>query len=84
MSMKNMKKQTLMISESFTHFCHISITKFSADDFGGIVSPLCKIIAKDANIVVVQLAVRSLGGIAKGLRKGLLRFLDPSLTHQTL
>ncbi|XP_063678365.1 cytoskeleton-associated protein 5-like isoform X4 [Bolinopsis microptera] len=41
-----------------------------SSDFGAIVTPLCKIISKDANIVVVQLAVKSLGGIAKGLRKG--------------
>ena len=39
-------------------------------DFGSIVTPLSKIIAKDSNIVVVQLAVKCLGGIAKGLRKG--------------
>ncbi|KAL5253039.1 hypothetical protein ACHWQZ_G015707 [Mnemiopsis leidyi] len=41
-----------------------------SNDFGAVVTPLCKIISKDANIVVVQLAAKSLGGIAKGLRKG--------------
>ena len=39
-------------------------------DFGAIVTPLSKIIAKDANIVVCQLAAKCLAGIAKGLRKG--------------
>ena len=46
------------------------ILSWIADDFGSIVTPLSKIVAKDSNIVVVQLAIKCLGGIAKGLRKG--------------
>eukprot|EP00116_Pleurobrachia_bachei_P006689 sb/3466951/ len=40
-----------------------------SNEFGGIVSPLAKIITKDSNIVVVQLAAKCLAGLAKGLRK---------------
>ena len=58
----------------FQTLTKLQVTKINqcstSDDFGAIVTPLCKIISKDANIVVVQLAAKSLGGIAKGLRKG--------------
>ena len=55
---------------SYTVLLPIVIIVIIPGDFGSIVTPLSKIIAKDSNIVVVQLAVKCLGGIAKGLRKG--------------